>query len=219
MQRLLEKELEDESNFNALIYAFKAGEISVLPFLHTHILIADAFSHRAVNLIQIMRQVNDGSALGVLVSSMEMLNGVAQNISSESALLGKKFWPGPLTMILQTNEMLNWDLGDGGAGEFVVRIPESELLRKVISKVGPVVFANANLIGAGPIKDLNNLAFDSKDLAYIVQGENLLDQEIKSTLIKENRGVAQNIEIVRVGKIPEIEIENFLSTLDSTDPT
>jgi L-threonylcarbamoyladenylate synthase len=65
--------------------------------------------------------------------------------------LAKKFWPGPLTLILPTTPL--GKLISGGRGDLGVRIPDCPPLRKILNKIDfPLFSTSANPSGRPPAK-------------------------------------------------------------------
>lgn len=94
------------------------------------------------------------TAIAVLAADSDQVKAlVAPGAWSDSAeKLSQKFWPGPLTMVLQRDPGLTWDLG--GSGTTVgVRIPASEDVKSLCKAIGPLAVTSANIHGAEPAKN------------------------------------------------------------------
>ncbi len=83
----------------------------------------------------------------VHICRMEDLNVVAQDIPKEAILLGKAFWPGPLTMILKKRDTVPFET-TGGLDTVAVRMPSHPAALSFIEASGGFVAApSANLSG------------------------------------------------------------------------
>jgi L-threonylcarbamoyladenylate synthase len=196
-----------------IVDSLQNGDVSVFPFLDRYIFLADAFNHDSVRKIQFLRDTPHGTSLQVFVSSIGMAGGITQKLSSEAVTIAEKFWPGPLTIFAKPHLMLNWNLGDDGAlNQFALRIPEREYLREVISKVGPMVVANANYLGKGAIRNISDLDIRDSDVAFIVDGGVLENGEKISTVIADHTDDGLEIEYIREGAISFEEIKKSLTS-------
>ena len=192
-----------------LVTSLQNGEISVVPFGGRYLFIADAFNHDSVKKIQFLRNTPSGTSLQVFVSSIAMAQGVTQTLSTQAMSIAEKFWPGPLTMMVQPHMMLNWNLGDDGVlNRFALRIPEENYLRDLISAVGPIVIANANYLGKGAVRNIADLKIRDFDVSFVVDAGMLEEKEEVSTTIADNG--SGGIEFVREGVIKFEEINKLI---------
>ncbi len=84
--------------------------------------------------------------LPVLAASVDQLEGIV--IPNDRAkALAKRFWPGPLTLILPAAKGFDADLGGLGDGTVAVRVPALDITRELLTKTGPLAVTSANLSG------------------------------------------------------------------------
>ncbi|VEI14271.1 t(6)A37 threonylcarbamoyladenosine biosynthesis protein RimN [Actinomyces viscosus] len=88
----------------------------------------------------------------VLVADPADLAGVVTDVPGAARALMDAFWPGPLTLILDADESLTWDLGETG-GTIAVRMPDHELALDLLRRSGPLAVTSANPTGAPPAPD------------------------------------------------------------------
>ena len=88
----------------------------------------------------------------VLVADPADLAGVVADVPGAARALMEAFWPGPLTLILDADESLTWDLGETG-GTIAVRMPDHELALDLLRRSGPLAVTSANPTGAPPATD------------------------------------------------------------------
>lgn len=82
----------------------------------------------------------------ILISSFDMLSEFA-NLSDDEKRLLEKYWPGPLTVILNSKIKLSPYI-DNKIGKIAVRMPDNEYCLKLISEYGkPITSTSANLHG------------------------------------------------------------------------
>ena len=82
------------------VAAIRSGRLVAVPTDALYTLIADPFSLPAVRKIYQAKGRENHRALPLLVRDALMVEDLARDISTRFALLARKFWPGPLTMIL-----------------------------------------------------------------------------------------------------------------------
>ena len=88
----------------------------------------------------------------VLVADPADLTGLVAQVPEAARALMEAFWPGALTLILEADETLTWDLGETG-GTLAVRMPAHELALNLLRRSGPLAVTSANPTGAPPATD------------------------------------------------------------------
>ena len=88
----------------------------------------------------------------VLVADPADLTGIVARVPEAARALMEAFWPGALTLILEADETLTWDLGETG-GTLAVRMPAHELTLNLLRRSGPLAVTSANPTGAPPATD------------------------------------------------------------------
>ena len=88
----------------------------------------------------------------VLVSDPADLTGIVAQVPEAALALMEAFWPGALTLILEADETLTWDLGETG-GTLAVRMPAHGLALGLLRRSGPLAVTSANPTGAPPATD------------------------------------------------------------------
>lgn len=120
-------------------------------------------------------------------------------LDARAKKLAKKFWPGPLTMILKSNK--------GGTVGF--RMPANKVALDLIRVSGvPVVAPSANLSGRKPPKDACAVLADLNGRIDVLLDSGPTDVGVESTVIDMT---ARPFAILRRGAISESEIKKLLS--------
>src|SRR5690606_6016028 len=65
----------------------------------------------------------------------------------------EQLWPGPLTVILQQQTSLTWDLGETH-NTVAVRMPADERALALLERTGPLAVSSANTTGAPPARTI-----------------------------------------------------------------
>ena len=88
----------------------------------------------------------------VLVAAPADLTGLVAQVPEAARALMEAFWPGALTLILEADAALTWDLGETG-GTLAVRMPAHALALNLLRRSGPLAVTSANPTGAPPATD------------------------------------------------------------------
>ena len=196
--------------------AIAQGELVVLPTDTVYGLAADAFSPTAVERLLEAKGRTRSSPPPVLIGSMDALGALAESVPDVVGALSTKFWPGGLTIILDAQPSLAWDLGDT-LGTVAVRIPQHPLALELLAETGPLAVSSANLTGKAPA----NTAAEAKDQlggrvsVYLEAGP---VRGIASTIIDATgltRGTG-GVRIVRSGVVTVAALRKVLG--DSLEP-
>jgi len=129
------------------VAAIRSGRVVAVPTDALYTLIADPFSLPAVRKIYQAKGRENHRALPLLVRDALMVEDLARDISTRFALLARKFWPGPLTMILPAAPRVPLR-ASGNTGRLAVRQARCVLTDELIARLNqPVVATSANMSG------------------------------------------------------------------------
>jgi len=128
-----------------------------------------------------------------------------QNVPKTFFLLAEKFWPGPLTMILEAKGDLNSQI-TAGLKTVAVRIPNHKETKELLEEAGPVVAPSANLSGKPSSTKISHIEKDFGKEFPILKGEEPTCG-VESTIIG---WIEQKWVLLRYGFIPKDAIELIL---------
>ena len=137
---------ERETAIEAASLAVQRGQLVVIPTDTVYGVAADAFDPEAVSELLAAKGRGREMPPPVLVSSATTVDALATSIPAYARALIEEFWPGPLTLVLQQQRSLQWDLGDT-RGTVAVRMPDHELAREILERTGPLAVSSANTTG------------------------------------------------------------------------
>ena len=126
--------------------AIARGELIVIPTDTVYGIAADAFTPEAVQALLDAKGRGRQSPPPVLIAGTDTLAALASEVCEPVRRIADQFWPGPLTMILEANQALSWDLGETG-GTVALRIPDHVLTRELLRETGPLAVSSANKSG------------------------------------------------------------------------
>ena len=125
----------------------RAGGLVALPTETVYGLGAHALDSAAVERIFAAKQRPAWDPVIVHVSSLEMLNGLIEELPANARRLMEAFWPGPLTLLLRRTDAIP-DAVTAGRELVGVRMPAHPVALELIRRAGiPVAAPSANLFG------------------------------------------------------------------------
>jgi tRNA threonylcarbamoyl adenosine modification protein (Sua5/YciO/YrdC/YwlC family) len=178
---------------------------------------ADAFSPEAVQLLLEAKGRGRQSPPPVLMPKAETMDGLAQNIPDEVRALAKKFWPGGLTIVLEAQPSLSWDLGDTN-GTVAVRVPSHRVALELLADTGPLAVSSANLTGHPAATTAANAhdQLGARVEVYLDAGdspEGLASTIIDATALSRGTG---GVRILRDGVVTAAQLRKILG--DKLEP-
>jgi len=125
----------------------KGGNLVAFPTETVYGLGANALDACAVERIFAVKGRPSDNPLIVHLAGTEQLAALAVNIPPEAWLLAGRFWPGPLTLVLESSNIVPAQV-TGGLGSVALRVPAHPLALALLRQAGlPVAAPSANLSG------------------------------------------------------------------------
>lgn len=135
--------------FAEAVQALDRGDVIVMPTDTVYGLAARPDIAGAVEAIFAIKRRADDQPLPVLGADLTALGGVVR-FDERARALGRRFWPGPLTLVLPRADSFPFDLGDDCSDTVAVRIPALEPALELLTATGPLAVTSANRSGAPP---------------------------------------------------------------------
>jgi L-threonylcarbamoyladenylate synthase len=157
-------------NLAHLARRLRAGELVAVPTETVYGLAANAFDAAACRKIFAAKSRPATDPLIVHLASLQDLASVA--VANPAALqLAKKFWPGPLTLVLPKNPVVP-DVVSAGLPSVGVRMPAHPLFRRLLKLAGvPLAAPSANPFGyISPTTAAHVRESLGKKIPYILDG-------------------------------------------------
>lgn len=130
----------------------RAGGLVILPTDTVYGIGCDAAEAGAVERLLAAKGRGRQMPPPVLVADPADLTGIVAEVPDIARALMEAFWPGALTLILDADGALTWDLGETG-GTIAVRMPAHDLALDLLRRSGPLAVTSANPTGAPPATD------------------------------------------------------------------
>ena len=137
--------------------AIAKGDLVVIPTDTVYGIAADAFQPAAVSRLLEAKGRGRTAPPPVLVPGTSTLDALAETVPDEARALVDAFWPGGLTVILQAQPSLAWDLGET-RGTVALRMPANRIALALLEETGPLAVSSANRTG----KPAAMTAFDAE---------------------------------------------------------
>ncbi len=134
---------------------------------------ADGLNTNAVKKIYVAKGRPSDNPLILHIAKEEDLEKLVTEITPVAKELMANFWPGPMTLVLKKKDVVS-DVVSGGLDTVAVRLPESEIARKLIEKAGtPVAAPSANSSGRPSPTKANHVLEDlNGKIDMIIDGGN-----------------------------------------------
>jgi L-threonylcarbamoyladenylate synthase len=125
----------------------KEGKLVAFPTETVYGLGADAFNEKAVARIFEVKRRPHLDPIIVHIATFAQLAEVCSAICEKAKLLARKFWPGPLTLVLPKSAKLPY-IVTAGLESVAVRMPDNEIALRLIEETGTAIAApSANMFG------------------------------------------------------------------------
>jgi L-threonylcarbamoyladenylate synthase len=100
---------------------------------------------QSIERLYVVKGRSNERIVAILLSSIEDLPSVAQNVTPQVKRLAESFWPGPLTIVVEGLPALPANLIlDGHVG---IRVPNHPIALQLLHQTGPLAVTSANLTG------------------------------------------------------------------------
>jgi L-threonylcarbamoyladenylate synthase len=127
--------------------AIRRGEVVAVPTDALYTLVADPFNLRAVCRVYSAKGRDTSRALPLLIGGLLDAEDLATDLPARFTLLARRFWPGPLTLIVQASAKVPLKV-TGNTGRLALRQPRSRAVEMLLETLDqPLIGTSANLSG------------------------------------------------------------------------
>ncbi len=173
----------DTAGIIASCEILKNGGVVAIPTETVYGLAASAYDEKAISKIFEAKGRPQDNPLIVHISSLDTLYEIAKDIPETALVCAKKFWPGPLTIVLNKTDKIP-PCVSAGLSTVAIRMPSNKVAREVISKSGlPLAAPSANTSGSPSPTTANHVLTDlDGKIDAVLMGDNC-DVGVESTVI------------------------------------
>ncbi|XIF20186.1 MAG: threonylcarbamoyl-AMP synthase [Acetilactobacillus jinshanensis] len=185
------------------------GEVVAFPTETVYGVGADATNPSAVKKVFKVKHRPRNNPLNVTVDGLGMVKKYAKNIPAAAQKLIKRFWPGPLTIILSLKPGTLSSVINGGLTTIAFRDPDTPVTLKLIQEAGvPIVGPSGNISGKPSPTLPQHVMHDMKGkIAGIIDGGEC-NIGIDSTVIDMTRKIPL---VLRPGTVTIKQLEDTIN--------
>jgi len=180
-------------------HILRSGGLAIIPTETVYGIAADMFKNDAVDkLFEIKKRPKD-KPFSIAIERKDRVEDFARKIPLCAYKLIDKFWPGPLTIILEGINLLSVGL----------RMPDNEIALRIIAEVkDPIFLPSANLSEIQPPLDFSAAFKDFDGLVDLAIDAGPARLGVESSIVDlRNKGV----QLLRAGAISQEEIDKVIN--------
>jgi tRNA threonylcarbamoyl adenosine modification protein (Sua5/YciO/YrdC/YwlC family) len=185
--------------------ALQKGALVVLPTDTVYGIAALLDAPGAVSALFAAKGRPSNKPLPVLADGIGTLRTVV-TFDPRAEAIARRFWPGPLTVVLPRAPGFDVNLGGGSKDSVAVRVPRNDIIMGLLGRIGPLAVSSANRsdqTAAVTIEEARSALGES--VAVYVDGGRLEGRA--STIV----GLTGELTLLREGGIPFAEIQAEMS--------
>ncbi len=187
--------------------AIRDGAVVAVPTDALYSLIADPFNLRAVTRCFLAKGREPVRSLPLLIPDSAAAEDLAREIPQHFYVLARRFWPGPLTIILPAAAKVPLKV-TGNTGRLAVRHSRAPVVGGLLERLGqPLIATSANISGKPTCRS-------GIEVFGMMDGrvELVLDGGISSGLGSTTVDITEPCwRVIREGAIPEREVAECLA--------
>ena len=189
----------------------REGKLVGIPTETVYGLGANALDEEAVKSVFVAKGRPQDNPLIVHISEFDEIYSLVKEVPEKAKELADKYWPGPLTIILEKDEKIP-SVVSGGLDTVAIRLPSHPITREIIRQAGvPVAAPSANLSGS-PSPTNAKYVYDDMNgrIPLIVDGGDC-SVGVESTVITL---VSEKPKLLRPGGITPKQLEDVLGEIE-----
>ncbi len=187
----------------------RRGRVVSIPTDTFYGLAADPFNLYAIERVFQIKGRPETRALPILVNSIEQAVGLVRDVPDAFLTLAHKFWPGPLTLVVEATHRLPLKV-TGNTGRVALRWADSRIATALIEAVGgPVTGTSANLSGHPSCTNAVQLIEQLGDRLPLILDSGDTGGTLASTIVRID---GDSWSIAREGALPDAEIHRIFGS-------
>jgi L-threonylcarbamoyladenylate synthase len=200
-------ETPDPATIRYAAALIRRGELVAVPTDTYYGIAADPFNLAAVGHIYRVKGRPETRALPLLVNSVVQAVSLARDVPYTFHKLAAKFWPGPLTILVDASNHIPLKV-TAHTGQVAVRWPKSPLISALIDLVnGPVTGTSGNISGQPACSSAVELLEQLGDRLPLILDGGETSGTLASTIVKLD---GDDWEIMRDGVITSEQIRTAM---------
>lgn len=187
----------------------RAGHVLGMPTDTFYGLAADPFNLRAVERVYEIKMRARHKPLSLLIEHMDQAEEFAKELPEDFYILARRFWPGPLTIIVPAGSHLPLKV-TANTGNVALRVPAAEIPLAVVKAAGiPITATSANLSGAVECTTAEQVRDQLQERISIIVDGGPSPRSALSTIVQFDSDGSWHV--IRDGAIPNKDVLEALS--------
>lgn len=201
----------EDDLINIAVGILKNKDLVAFPTETVYGLGAAGLISEAVEKIFIAKNRPQDNPLILHVCSIEMVEQIAEDISTDARKLMNEFWPGPLTIIFKRKANVP-DVITAGLDTVAIRMPDNKIALKLIEKLGmPIAAPSANSSGKPSPTCAKDVYEDMKGRIPLIIDGGDARVGLESTVVDLSKG---NAMILRPGEITIDDLKKYFERVE-----
>ncbi|MBS1714096.1 MAG: threonylcarbamoyl-AMP synthase [Armatimonadetes bacterium] len=194
-------------NIKAAARIIQRGGTVVMPTETVYGLACNALDEEAVAKVFALKGRPDDNPMIVHIADLDGLDQIARNVPAVVRVLAERFWPGPLTMVLEKAEHVPYRT-TGGLDTVAVRIPDHPVALALIRECGlPLAAPSANAFTKLSPTSAKDVAPEIAEGAGMVLDGGQCQVGLESTVLDL---AGEQVQILRPGGVSRAEVQAVL---------
>lgn len=198
--------ITDSNSLAHALDVLSGGGLVAFPTDTVYGLGAMAFDANAVSKIYMAKGRGQEKAIPILISDVDQIHRVSSGVNDYAVKLGKKFWPGPLTIVVPRHPTIPDVVSP--LKTVGVRIPNLNVTRELLRLTGPLAVTSANMSGQTSPSTAKGVNAQLTGRIPLILDGGVTPGGIPSTVVDCS---GEQPEVVREGPI---SLEQILSALE-----
>jgi L-threonylcarbamoyladenylate synthase len=188
-----------------VVNSLNCGNVVALPTDTFYGLAVDPVNLQAVDRIYDLKTRARHKPLSLLLSEVSQAYDLARNLDTAFDRLAERFWPGPLTLIVNAGAKLPLRV-TANTGHVALRVPEAAIARAVVARLGlPITATSANLSGMSECTYAQCVREQLGEKIPLIVDGGPTARSVPTTIVDLSGG-GSSWTILREGAIPTHEI-------------
>lgn len=149
---------DDPEAVRSALAVLERGGLVIFPTDTVYGVGAQAYNEDAIRKLFVVKEREFAKPIPLLIANMAAFPKVTRNLSQTAQRLANKFWPGPLTLIVErATDIPDILTRDDSVG---VRAPDHPFITELLAQAGPLAVTSANLSGQPSVCDPSDLSVE-----------------------------------------------------------
>ena len=205
----INSEVPESSLIAYVAEQIRAGYVLGMPTDTFYGLAADPFNLRAVEKIYDVKSRSRHKPLSLMIEGVDQAEDLTRPLPEEFYKLARKYWPGPLTLIVRAASRLPLKV-TANTGNVALRVPAAKIPVAVVRAAGvPLTATSANVSGAAECTTADGVRQQLGEFIPVIVDGGPSPRSVASTIVDLTDPAGWRVQ--REGAISAQEISDFLA--------